>query len=449
MPHSLLFPRRFLAGLTALLLLLPLAAKAADFQTSLEKWQQSHQAVLAEAEKLSMAGDTRGANQRLIDLADKDGGAAAAFVVANMLYRSEPAVSYRLHERAFKALPKEPATALEMAMEQHRKGQYEAAIPNYRAALASQLGEQFSSLLADCLVRTGRLKEAVAAWTAAKHGSNHTGIDFAIYEIYGELMPVQRRGDLITAIKAGQRDKLPELILLDLNFDTDWWNSAVFDEALDQDLKFAAQTLGPTDPGYVQLALYAKLARPEEIKDADVRPALAATHLVVGDKAVLPESSRLARAVCELAVRHKAATAAELWQAHEPALRARLARKDKDALHLLCLLAVDTDDRHLTELDRIGWKEWHDTEFAASYLIDLYKNKQLTRPDDPELVAALAASPDNPVLNQLRLELAGKDVTRDMLVAAIKSEYHKLSFGLAIPDSYTLKALFYQLGQKL
>lgn len=223
---------------------------ASDLATDAKAWYAQHTATFEQASQLSRAGDVAAGNQLLIDLAEQDGGPIAAFMVANTLYGWDPTVSYRLHLRAQKAFPAEPAVALEVAMEQHRQGEYAEAMVNYRRFLDAGRDPQYSALLADCLVRTGQLKAAVQAWDQANHDQNHTGIDFAICEIYGPLVPGQRRGDLLAKIKAGDFAKLNDLILLDINFDTDWWNSAVSNEGLDRDLRLAAKLLGEENARY-------------------------------------------------------------------------------------------------------------------------------------------------------------------------------------------------------
>lgn len=436
--------------LAAILLLAGPAAIAADFQKLAGQWHQDHQDAFRQAGKLSLSGEVARANQSMIELADKDGGGVAAFIVGNLLYRSDPAASYRLHAKALQAYPDAAETQLEMAMERHRRGEYAAAIPLYRRVVLRNMGPQFFALLADCLIRTGQLKDAVAAWEQARHGNNHTAIDFAIYEIYGERMPAQRRGELLEKIKAGDHAKLVELIILDVRFDQDWWNSSVFDEGLDLDLPLAASLLGEKSPAYQHLAAYARLARQEEKKADEIRTVLTEAKLVLGPGAALPEDSRLARAVCELAIGSEATSAQAVWEAHAATLRERVARHDAEALHLLCWLAVETKNGELDALDRAGWVEWKDSEFAASYIVGRIDQKKITAPDDPELLAALQVAPENSVLNRARLHLAGETgMTREMIVATIKAEYRKLSVGLIIPDSYRLKALFAGLKEKL
>ena len=423
---------------------------ASDLATDAKSWSAQHTATFEKASQLSRAGDVAAGNQLLIDLAEKDGGPIAAFMVANTLYGWDPTASYRLHLRAQTAFPTEPAVALEMAMEQHRQGEYAEAIVNYRRFLDAGKDPQYSALLADCLVRTGQLQAAVQAWDQANHRQNQTAIDSAICAIYGPLVPGQRRGDLIAKIRAGDFAKLNDLILLDLNFDTDWWNSAVASEELDRDLRLAAKLLGEETARYQQLALYTQLAQPVEKKPVDIRRALTSAGLILGPEAALPADSKLARAFSELVVTNRVATAADLWASHQAALRARVAETDHEALHLLCWLASATRNNELVELDRLGWEEWNDPTFAAAYAIDLYREKKLTSADDFQLRAAMAASRDDTRLNQLRIALAGEEaVTKEMLVSAIKAEYHKLSVGTGIRDSSTLNGLYFELGKRL
>jgi hypothetical protein len=243
---------------------------------------------------------------------------------------------------------------------------------------------------------------------------------------------------------------LNDLIDLDVHFDRDWWNADVFEPGLEPDLKLAASLLGEKNPAYQHLEVYAKLARQEEKKAGDIRSALSAAGLVIGAGAVLPKNSQLARAICELAVGSEAITAKAVWDAHAAKLRERLATRDRDALHLLGWLAVETKNGELAELDRLGWKEWKDPEFAVSYVIGLADQKKITTPDDKELLAALEALPENGNLCSLRVQLAGeKGASKELIVAAIKGEFRKLSVGMAIPDSYRLKGLFYALKEKL
>jgi len=422
---------------------------AADFATDAKAWSDQHVAIFEQAANLSAQGYPADGNQLLVTLAEDDGSPLAAFVIADTLYGSDPAASYRLHLRAQPAFPREPAVALAVAREHHRRGEYAGAMVNYRQSLDAGMGPQYSALLADCLIRTGQLNAAVQAWNQADHEKNQPAIDAAICTVYGPLAPAQRRGDLIAKIEAGDLTKLTDLILLDLAFDTDWWTVRVYDEGLDADLKRAARLLGRKDAHYQALVVYAKLARLAEKKASEIQKALTGAQLVLGPDTELPADSQLARVLCELAVAAKLTTPADLWTAFEAALRARLGSEDRHALRLLCWLAAANRNPALTELDRLGWEEWNDPTFAPGYLIDLFREKKLTSPRDSQLLAAIAVAPDNPTLHNLRIALAGDDVTNDMIADAIKAEFRKLSGGQGRRNSATLNSLFLELGKRL
>ena len=422
---------------------------AADFAADAKVWQEQHTEIFDQAAKLSADGYAKDGNQILLSLAEDDGSPIAAFLVANTLYGADPAASYRLHLRAQQALPNESAVILAAALEQHRKGEYPAAILNYRGALNTGSGPQYSALLADCLIRTGQQKAAVQAWNDANHRQNQPAIDAAIGAVYGPLVPAQRRGDLIAKIEAGDQTKLSDLVLLDLSFDTDWWHATVNSDALDRDLQRAAELLGRKDARYHALAVYAKLARTAEKRASEIQKVLTNGRFIIGPGAELPVDSKIARALCELAVNANLATTADLWAAYETPLRARLEQQDRDALHLLCWLAAANHNPVLSDLDRLGWEEWNDPAFASSYMVDLLREKKLTTATDSQLLAAIAIAPDNATLATVRIALAGDDVTTDMIAAAIKAEYHKLSVTAGVRDSSTLNNLYFELGKRL
>lgn len=434
-------------SLTALLATQP--CRAADFAGDAKAWSDEHADLFENAAKLGAEGYPAAGNQILLALADEDTSPLAAYVIGNTLYNFDPVASYRLHAHALEGFPQERAVALQVALEEHRRGEYAGAIINYRFVLRTGNSPQFSALLADCLLHTGDLKGAVEAWKQADHARRHAEIDAAICTVYGPLSPVQRRGDLIAQIEAKDLAKLTDLILLDLSFDSDWWNAKVYADGLDADLKRASLLQGHRDGRYRALAVYAKLARAPERKRSEIERELKQLSLVIGSGATLPDDSRIARALCELAVTAQLVSTADLWTAYEATLRSRLEKQDRDALHLLCWLAAANRNRVLTEFNQLGWEEWNDPTFASSFMVDLYREKKLTSPNDSQLMAALAVSPNNITLHKLRISLAGDNVPNDMIAAALKAEYHKLSVGETVPDSTMLDGLFDALGKQL
>jgi tetratricopeptide (TPR) repeat protein len=195
------------------------------FEQKVREQHEKGAAVFKKATEFAKQGESGKAESELLSILDHDSSPAAKLVVGDALYKSDHSASYKLHKEAYEAEPKEREAILEWAMERHRAEEYAEAIPLYQEYLKQQPDDaRMSALLADCFIRVGKLNEAVAAWEAAKHPNNHTGIDFTIYEIYGDLSPATRRGELIKQIRAGKLDLIEKLVDLDLHFDQDWWN---------------------------------------------------------------------------------------------------------------------------------------------------------------------------------------------------------------------------------
>jgi hypothetical protein len=445
-----------LLKLSAVLLAFPLGAAdlaESPFQREMMAvWKEIEPAV-QKATAVMETGDMERGNRLMLELAEPKGSPMAAFLVGNILYRIDTNAAARLHRRAYEAYPEEPMAIMEWAMELHRQGDYKKAATLYETALKKLPSNQHWALLADCLVREGRWKEAVAAWEAADHGRNHTGIDFAIHEIYGRLLPSERRGELLAKARAGDQEALEEAVLFDTHFEVDWWNAPVNAAAAAADLQLAEKQWGKDASRYQALALYVRLKKIEDPRAREVRDDLTRAKLLIGPDATLPESPRMTHALFELAVVSRAAAAEDLLRQHEPALvqQTKATKPDKHALHALCYLCSKAGNGRVAEFARIGWEKLGDPVFAASVLSELAAQNKL-KPDDKLLLAALAQAPENNLLNMLRLaaaKAAGLKPDKEMLVAAIKAEYRHLSAGSLMTDSYTLKGLFVSLADTL
>jgi tetratricopeptide (TPR) repeat protein len=422
-----------------------------DFLSAARAFNEKHEPEFKEIEQVALNDDVKTANHQLVAIAQKEHNAAGNFIVGNMLFHLDPAASYSLHKMAYEAEPREKLTTLEWAMERHRQGEYTEALSLYQAYLGLEPDdEKTEALLADCLVRNGKLPDAVKAWQAAKHETNHTEIDFAIFEIYGGSSPMSRRMELLDQINAGDHSKLEKLIFLDLNFDDDWWNKSVNVRALKTDLTLAKKILTTDTDRFAELSCYAQLVTADQPAD-DIKSNLVAGALLIGDSGQLPKSSLVAQELAELVVGKKIETAAQLLQRHQAALegRAKSTDGDADALNLLCFLCEASKDARLAEFDKYGWDRYGEARFAASYLIGQSAAKNFTA-DDAGLQRALKQFPENSLLAELQLRAAGQDkLTTVMVASAIKAEYRKLSFGMGMPDSYTLKGLFNVLRERL
>src|SRR5207237_6880582 len=119
-------------------------------------------------------------------------------------------------------------------------------------------------LLADWLVRAGKLDDGVAAWEAAGHPHHHTGIDFAICEIYGGPSPLRRRGDLIEKYRNGDTQLAEKLIDQDLHMDQDWWNTTVSQKGLKHDLPLVEKATGGEGERFEQIRCWVDLTSKQE-----------------------------------------------------------------------------------------------------------------------------------------------------------------------------------------
>jgi hypothetical protein len=442
----------------AWIVMVPFAACAAlgaesEFMRDVEVVSGRCLSTVQDADKAALAGDMARASQLLLGLIERDKSPPMAFLVANYLFRADPNISYRLHKIVYDAMPAEPDVIVEMAIEMHRKQEYKRAGELYGEYLAKAQDKKMHALRADCLVREGQLAQAAAEWIAAKHSTNHTEIDYSIFQVYGELSPLQRRSQLLTKVKAGEDGAIDDLILLDCHFDNDWWTAEVNKRALPADLKLAADKLGDKSPRYLALKTYAGLQQRDELSAADARAALKKVDLICGPSGKLPENSKLAWAMAEVALRSGAESRSGLLKVLEPSLleRAKSEKGDSEALRMLCQLASGSDKEKLIGFGRYGWERYSDPRFAIVFLNELLARKEL-KPDDADLKAALAKAPENNELNMLRvraLVAAGKDLDADTVVSAIKAEYRHFSNGVLVPDSYMLKDLFLTLDELL
>jgi hypothetical protein len=300
---------------------------------------KQYEQVWRDANALGAEGDVAAANQKLLALYSKDARPVVAFIVANALFRVAPEDCQALHETAFAALPDEPVVALELALDLHRKGDCARAAPLYQRALggAARIPPQYRALLAECLVQDGRLAEAVAAWNAADHRSNHIAIETAICEAHCPLKPGALRADLIERVARGEPEAAERLIDLDLNAHVDWWNDERKPSWIKHDMPIIAKALGETSPRLAQLKTWIAVTEPER-DAASIKARLENDKLILGDGG-LPVSSLVASRIVGAAAEKQVMTPAEFASAKRfiPELSARAYGKagDVEALNFL------------------------------------------------------------------------------------------------------------------
>lgn len=421
------------------------AGEKPDFMAEVEKAMTTYKEFFEAQNKLAQNDRLLEANAELMKRANAEKSPVFDFIVANKLYDMDPEGAYQLHERVIKALPTVPEINLEWAMVCHRRGEIQSAIPAYELFLKTTPEHPTQwALLADCYVRAGKYDQAIEAWKKARHGSNHTGIDFAIYSIYGGVNALRKRADLILALEKGDVSVLEELILKDLHFQDDWWNLHVYSAGLDRDLARAERALGKDTRRYKELAALAEIRREKEIDGKKLQAQLKALHILI-DGGDFPVNSVIGSYFIALATELQLVDMKDLAKnfSKEMETRARSKEGDAEALNILCVYYSAAEDwKRVKELDRYGWERYKEARFATSLIREMVRDDTL-KIDSPELKRALVDFPENNFFWMVRMGLLEANRTVEDAAGAIKAEYRELSTGIGgYKDSYTLKGYF-------
>lgn len=436
-----------------------LPVRAASFMEEVRKVASSEkfEAAAKKAKGLLAEDKLDEANQAYISLIPDDKlTPAECFVLGNTFFSMEDDLALKYQQRALAALPDDPHVNLEYAMDLHRQGKAKEALPHYEKFLSKEKGGYLPhTLLADCLIRTGRLKEACEQWKLADHPHNHTGIDFAIHSIYGAALPFKRRSDLLKASHAGLMDKLDELFALSANWDNDWWNADVNPDMLKKDLALAKEVLAGDAQHFAELELYAETYT-QEVTPKWLEEKLKARGWILGEAGKLPSRGHVADRLVSLVLKHGLENEEALLKRFETELRKRALGKDAKDIMALNMLAhlLASDEKlapQLAEIDQAGWQHYHDDRFAASLLAGLLGADKL-KTDSPQFIQAMKDFPENEYIAMMGVGMAekeGKPMTQP-LVEAIKAEFRHLSISYGIiKDSYRLKGLFALLEKEL
>jgi len=422
---------RFSPGLLLLIGLLCFPAfclgGSRDFEAEVQAAMPKYEAAAERQLDLFLAGRMDEAFGLLTDLVpDEKKGPADYFILGNMLYSLDPGLSREFHRRAYEAKPKVVPVMLEHALQLHRHGQYVEAAKLYRKVVKKEKSlDHYHALASDCLFRTGDVKSAIGLWKASGFMFGHTDIDFAIHSIYGETDPWVRRADLLHRLESDPA-AAAELILLDLSWDTDWWNTATNHDALNHDMALLEKKLGADSWRFTDLETLVYLATSEGLSDNMAGRKLKANGLILDGGRLLQDSAVTAALISRI-MKRKLTTHAELYQAFGEDLekRARSEAGDLEALNILAALVIDADSEKLEAIDRYGWERYGDERFACSLLRGKGDGLQLK---DPDLQKALKQFPEGPDLHFMALGCAAREEapTRELLVALIKAEFSGL-----------------------
>jgi len=362
------------------------------------------------------------------------------------LYEVDADKALPLNKAAWESQPGNFAFIIVYAEELERKGEYAQAATLYEKYAAS-IPEDFRVhvWLADCYMNMGKTDSAIARWKMADHGHNHTGIDMAIYAIYGGTAQYQERDRYRKEVEKGNPSALCSLIFLDMNWKGDWWNAGIRHPYLDADLALAKSKLKETDKDYRLIQAYVafkKISEGEHPADS-LKDVLLQNKLVINGNP-LPQNGQIASDILRICFYTKVLSDSLFYrQRGADVLSLAKTTKDKELLNIYAYLQATVLGKVDPAIDKEGWREFKDERFAVSYFIG--KGEQ-NRYDDKELAEAIADLPNSASLLWVKATCAKMEnkPVKPILAELVKKEFKTLGSDRD-HSSYQLNSYFHFL----
>ncbi|MDO8416724.1 MAG: hypothetical protein Q7S87_11005 [Agitococcus sp.] len=363
-----------------------------------EKYQDS-----SSTEKLFSEGKSNIANKGLMQLVkDENKSFYDYFILGNMLFISNKEASYVYMRKAEEIEPNNPFVIYERGIHEHRLGNYSKAAEYYKRFHKTSIGKNHPiswAYLTHCNLVLGQYKQAISSWAKADFHKHHVAIEKAMYQIFSTPDQQTIREKTIVEIENGNTSQLCNLVQIDSNWESDWWNYSKKKDYLDFDLKLAQNHLKPatTEKELFDLCLNSEL-----MSDKDYMSKLESLG-VWGNTKVLPASSAQVYAIASRLTSNKLVSSKDFLMAYEEQLKDRLIKypQDKKTLDVLAFLYSDVGDTiKLKHIDEYGWKTVHLEEYAVSYLMGMDINDSNY---DNTLNEAISDFPNNASLSKLFL----------------------------------------------
>ncbi len=366
-------------------------------------------------------------------VADKNKTAMDYFVLSNILYRVDQTTSNAYIKKANELLSDNPYIIYELAMHEHRAQNCQVALPLYkRAGVLSEKHKTpvYWAYVTHCQLVTGKYSDAIDSWKKANFGEHHTSIEKGMYEIFSNTDPESKREKIMSDVSNDSQNALCELLELDKNWETDWWNIGTNSIYLNHDLKWIerlAQENAQLKP--------AKSLCVDAVALDDV--AFKAYIIQAGywtGQYKLPDASSATFVLIRELIRRKIATSAEIFNHYGTQLQARFKQKqpvEKRTLDMLAYLYDATNDHiKLKEIDEYGWKVLKLQVYAESYV------RWLTQADKEQLIPLLAQEfPNSDKLQVVNLTLHEKSSHKiDYLAKYVASQFANVKNNWAGPD---------------
>jgi tetratricopeptide (TPR) repeat protein len=379
---------------------------------------------------------------------------AENYVLGNILFSREPQISYELHKRAAADRPNDPLVLLEWAMQQQRAKEYEGAAATWQAYCKVNPGYAPAlGLLAECLLQTGKTREAVTAWADSEKATNGTLETFESFvcDIHRAPLPDQHRADLLRRVALADIAAAQELVCLDSDWEFDWWNSGPHVPYLKHDLVAINRAQFPSSRALDAALCTAKVALAIRRED-DVKPILKQYGFLLDADATLPAHGGIRSRLISFAISAEIVDIDSVRESFgEELLETAMTGKDADTINLVARLYLHSDK--LPEIDKHGWDSTGDPRFAASFLAGMASRGEL-KSSSKELIDALRQFPDSAEVASFFVRATSAEGLPMVpaLEGAIKAEYRRFSSAgvwLARPSARPMAAYFAKLSEVL
>lgn len=368
------------------------------------------------------------------------------YIIGGLLYEIDKDKSFQLHKEAYSSNPNDLDFNLEYAIELHRKGEFTEATKLYEK-YGKEKPEDYriNVWLADCYINIGDIDKSISKWKKANHPKNHTGIDKAIYTIYGRTNQIKTRNDYRKEVEKGNVQALYELIFLDMNWELDWWNSNIQEYFLAEDIILAKNKFNQNDNDYKTIQAYIQIKKLSKsyTKSDSIKAILTENKLIIGSNA-LPSNGQITSDILRICFINQIISESDFYKQHgDELLNLANKTKDKETLNIYAYLQATVNGKVDASIDKLGWTDFKDERFAISYFIG---KADKNRFDDRELAQAITDFPNSSKLYWVKVNCAKIEniKLRPHLIELIKREFKTLGSDES-HYSYGLKKYFYFL----
>ncbi|MBX3388082.1 MAG: tetratricopeptide repeat protein [Phycisphaeraceae bacterium] len=403
-----------------------------------------------------LKGDVDGASKLVLEtFPEATRTPAQSFVMGQAIFRNDPKLSYSLIKSAAKKLPDSAEVLLAWGLEQHREREYEGALQAYERADELRPGNApVLAVAAECALRIGNVEKALALWKSCGEATRGTqeDIESLVCEVNDRRRPMGRRAELVKKVLNANELAAADLLLLDCDWPSDWWNKGPNRQFLENDLLTVGKWILPGGNVQVQEAkcvgALAMMERPTKEKVYDL---LRRSRYLIDEQATMPTNARAAVQMLRYAIRSGATTRDDARVKLGPQF-VEMAKNSglKDAFEAAGFLYFQTGKAD--EIDRLGWEVAKDPRCAAGVLAAMVEKKEL-KWESPELQKAIKDFPESAAIAGIALK-AGVEAgqpKRDLLIRAILAEYSGFSLsdrgGTVRPRSDALRDLWQQLAE--